>query len=66
MAGPLGATLLWEGEGEIQADLWFVHGLRGDPLKTWTKGMVVGRRVRGNPGLSYNRQHLLAERSSEK
>lgn len=40
MSDILGPTLLWQGEGVIEADIWFVHGLRGDSLKTWTQGDV--------------------------
>ncbi|KFY81438.1 hypothetical protein V500_11415 [Pseudogymnoascus sp. VKM F-4518 (FW-2643)] len=37
---PLGTYVLHEGEGEIVADIIFVHGLRGHALETWSKGLV--------------------------
>ncbi|OBT71773.1 hypothetical protein VF21_09395 [Pseudogymnoascus sp. 05NY08] len=37
---PLGTYVLYEGEGEIVADVVFVHGLCGHALDTWSKGLV--------------------------
>lgn len=33
-----GMTILSPGEAPVTADIIFVHGLRGHPIKTWTKG----------------------------
>ncbi|OBT86647.1 hypothetical protein VE02_04446 [Pseudogymnoascus sp. 03VT05] len=37
---PLGTYVLYEGKGEIVADVVFVHGLCGHALDTWSKGLV--------------------------
>ncbi|KAI9851995.1 MAG: Ankyrin-1 [Thelocarpon superellum] len=37
----LGMLVLWDGQDPIDADLVFIHGLRGDRLKTWSKDGVV-------------------------
>lgn len=36
--GPLGLTTLFEPNGEVTADLIFVHGLNGGSRSTWSKG----------------------------
>lgn len=37
---PSGPIIWAEGEGKIVADVIFIHGLRGDALKTWSKGDI--------------------------
>lgn len=32
-----GHKILYDGAGDIVADIWLVHGLRGHRIDTWTK-----------------------------